>query len=64
MSQNRKRFEDMRKNLSELDRQTEKLDEIIMQSSIKRLDLLSVALSDLDNEKPVIIIDAGHDGST
>ena len=25
---------------------------------------LPVALSDLDNEKPVVIIDAGHGGST
>ena len=40
MSQNRKRFEAMLKSLSELDRQTEKLDKIIIQSSIKKLELL------------------------
>ena len=47
MSQNRKRFEAMLKKLSELDRQTEKLDEIIMQSSIKRLDLLPESESEV-----------------
>ena len=40
MSQNRKRFSAMLQRLSDLDRQTKQLDEIIMQSSIKRLDLL------------------------
>ena len=40
MSQNRKRFEAMLKSLSELDHQTEKLDKLIIQSSIKKLELL------------------------
>ena len=40
MSQNRKRFSATLQRLSDLDRQTKQLDEIIMQSSIKRLDLL------------------------
>lgn len=40
MSQNRKRFKAMLKNLSALHNETKKLDDIIMQSSIKRLDML------------------------
>lgn len=40
MSQNRKRFTTMLENMAELDRETQKLDQIIMQSSIKKLDLL------------------------
>ena len=40
MSQNRKRFMEMLHNLSELDRETQKLDNIIMKSSIKKLDFL------------------------
>lgn len=40
MSQNRKRFSTMLHRLSELELETKQLDQIIMQSSIKRLDLL------------------------
>ena len=40
MSQNRKRFSTMLRRLSELELETKQLDQIIMQSSIKRLDLL------------------------
>ncbi len=40
MSQNRKRFSAMLQRLSDLDLQTKQLDEIIMKSSIKRLDML------------------------
>ena len=40
MSQNRKRFTAMLKSIDELDKETKKLDDIIMQSSIKKLDML------------------------
>ena len=40
MSQNRKRFSAMLQQLSTLSKETERLDRIIMQSSIKKLDLL------------------------
>ena len=40
MSQNRKRFSTMLRRLSELELETKQLDQIIMQSSIKRLDML------------------------
>ena len=39
-SQNRKRFSAMLNNLNELKRETEKFDHMIMESSIKRLDML------------------------
>ena len=40
MSQNRKRFIAMLKSIDELDKETKKLDDIIMQSSVKKLDML------------------------
>ena len=40
MSQNRKRFIAMLKSIDELDKETKKLDDIIMQSSIKKFDML------------------------
>ena len=40
MSQNRKRFSEMLKSMAALDREAQKLDQIIMQNSIKKLDML------------------------
>ena len=40
MSQNRKRFSAMLKSMAELDRETQRLDEIILESSVKKLELL------------------------
>lgn len=40
MTQNRKRFNEMIKSISEIDNETQKLDNIILQTSIKKLDML------------------------
>ena len=40
LSQNRKRFARMLKSMADLDRETQKLDNVIMQSSTKKLDML------------------------
>lgn len=47
MSQNRRRFYEVLVNLKELDRETQRLDSIIMQSSIKKLDMLPKGESEL-----------------
>ena len=56
MSKNRKKFAGMLNNLAELDLETQKLDNIIMQSSIKKLDMLP------ENESRVLkTLAAGED---
>jgi diguanylate cyclase (GGDEF)-like protein len=59
MSQNRKRFSTMLRRLSELELETKQLDQIIMQSSIKRLDMLpeskSKVLKTLANSETVAL---------
>ncbi|MBR4627878.1 MAG: diguanylate cyclase [Ruminococcus sp.] len=66
-SQNRKRFKTMLANLNELKHETEKLDTIIMDSSIKRLDLLpeseslllkTLAAGEAEKQAPVDEYDA------